>query len=107
LCFNDGVRNDRRRLTQLHDAVLKAVAVDWENGQLTVDVVRVPGGSAQVVCSGMTLLHMTRREEWGPSVFINSVQARQLPDGQTALVIEIQSGDALEVTAAEVYVTDT
>jgi hypothetical protein len=93
-------------LPRLHDAVLKAVGVDWENGLLTVDVVRVPGGPAQLVCSGMTLLRMTRREEWGPSVFVNSVQARQQADGQTTIIVEIQSGDVIEVTAAEAYVTD-
>jgi hypothetical protein len=44
---------------------------------------------------------MTRRPEWGPSVFVNGAEIQTSP-GQVVLSIEMQSGDQIRVTARSV-----
>jgi hypothetical protein len=86
-------------LPNLHDAVLERIDLRWEPGQATIELTRVPGGPLKLVASGLRGFSMTRRQEWGPSVFVNNAQARV--DGQDGIVLEIemQSGDTIIVAA--------
>jgi hypothetical protein len=91
-------------LPNLHDAVLERIEVDWERGLMTLGVTRVPGGPARIVCHAIEEFEMTRRQEWGPSAFVNDAEVCRIGPGRAKLWIEMQSGDTISVLATRVDV---
>lgn len=83
----------------LHDAVLGDVHVDWEAGTATVQFRPVPGEPLVLHAYGVLEVRLDKREPWGPSVFVNSVTSNEVSPGGEQLVIQMQSGDPLVITA--------
>jgi hypothetical protein len=91
-------------LPNLHDAVFESLEVIWEIGSVRVNVTRVPGGPAELACRRVRKLMMTRRLDWGPSVFVNKATVEADEDGNVVLRLAMQSGDDITVVAEEVVV---
>jgi hypothetical protein len=86
-------------LPNLHDAVLERIELKWEEGLVTIELTRVPGGVCTLTASGLREFTMSRRQEWGPSACVNRAEVRE--DGENGIVLEIemQSGDTITVAA--------
>jgi len=78
----------------LHDALLLHVSLDWSKGTAIFQF-RAVSGSTIAVLSGCTEMNLPRREPWGPSESVNSVEVGQPESGGILLRIEMQSGDLL------------
>jgi hypothetical protein len=84
----------------LHDAILREVRVDWGRRTCTIHLhaflspdrdaepCRIQGTSVRAVS-------VPHRSPWGESIFIN--RQSRAPDGR--YLIEVQSGDVLEIDA--------
>lgn len=87
----------------LHDSVLHTVRVDWADATCVCEISAFvePGNEAQpreLVFRCLESLELPRQQPWGPSVFIN----RALQPSPRTFQLEMQSGDVIEVVAAEV-----
>jgi hypothetical protein len=83
----------------MHDWSLLSLAIDWGSGDVRLDI-RSPEGMAVIHAAGLHELRLPRAQTWGPSVSINAVKGPTLRhDGLSCLVIEMQSGDLIEITA--------
>jgi hypothetical protein len=91
--------NTTQGLPDLHDAVLERIELKWEEGLVTIDLTRVPGGIFTLTASGLRGFTMSRLQEWGPSVFVNQADAREDDEHGIVLEIEMQSGDTITVAA--------
>jgi hypothetical protein len=90
-------------LSNLHDATLESVNLEWAEG--VVHVTFKVHGFRAVVLEAKDLFKMTcpRLGPWGPSNSVNSAEIVALADSQ-CLTIEMQSGDVLEISCREVSV---
>lgn len=90
-------------LNQLHDATLIGLEVDWASGELRCNF-RVNMGERMTVCllaRSMTCLRCPRLFPWGRSVSVNDIRMDKL-ENEILLVIEMQSGDAIEANVEDV-----
>lgn len=83
----------------LHDATLRSLKVQWEEKTccLYLLISAVTGKTAApylLEFQGMTALTMNHQESWGPS---SSILSAGTTDG--TYVLEMQSGDAIRITA--------
>ncbi len=88
----------------LHDATLRLIVFDWENGMLRLKLQTGLSESDVTIlaASGVSDVKCPRLFPWGPSCSVNSVHIQALSDGNRYLTIEIQSGDVIEVKCREV-----
>lgn len=83
----------------MHDWTLNSVTVVWRSGELRISL-QSPAGPIEVRAAGLRRLDMPRAFPWGQSVSINEVAGpTPLSGGGEQLVIEMQSGDRIEVVA--------
>ena len=80
----------------LHDATLLSVALDWEKAEVKVLVLLLGGIPATLAFHKVTAAVLHRDQPWGPSNSIN--EAKEHSAGK--YVVEMQSGDALNFSAA-------
>ena len=86
-------------LPNLHDAILERVEIAWETGVATIGFERVPGTAFVLTARGLLDFSMPRRQDWGPSVCVNSAHVQRNEAGDVLLTIEMQSGDTISVVA--------
>jgi hypothetical protein len=89
-------------LNQLHDATLDRIEVFWRIGELTLHLrafIDNKDANLEIKGQGLTALTMPRLQPWGPSDFINRVEAEEFEGGHR-LQIEMQSGDVIEASVA-------
>jgi len=87
---------------RLHDAVLDSVRFDWNDKACVITLMAFleVGRDAQpceLRFSGVTLLALPCSQPWGPSAHVNG---QTQTDGN--FVIQMQSGDEIQVTARSV-----
>jgi hypothetical protein len=92
-------------LPDLHDATLKSVHFEWENARalLTFKIAVAAHAVTVVEAEGVTILKCPRLLPWGPSSSVNSTALETLVDGQS-LIVEMQSGDVIEIRCREVAI---
>jgi hypothetical protein len=84
-------------LPDLHDATLKRVDFEWDSATVRLLFKTGPDSSMTIIeADGVTRLKCPRLLPWGPSNSVNSTALEMSNDGQI-LMIEMQSGDTLEV----------
>ena len=81
-----------------HDAFLVRLRVEWNSGCVVLEL-ETPSGRAELHLDGVRELVVPRRQPWGPSSYVNLVEF-----SPGAVVVEMQSGDRLEVDCAAVHV---
>ena len=87
----------------MHDWILVSVAMDWSEGSGTINFANNKNEKHFIRLEGLAELKMPRREEWGPSKYVNEVETPvKLDNGNFYCSIEIQSGDKIEIEAASI-----
>lgn len=79
------------RLSDLHDATLEHVTVDWNTGEVVLEV-KTQEGSQTFKFEEIVGLELPRKHPWGPSVSINEIR-----DTPESCEIEMQSGDRIVI----------
>ena len=77
----------------LHDATLVRLELAWESGEVTFHLRTGNNPNFRLRVVEVTALTATRHFEWGPSASVNTVTV-----SNDAVVMEMQSGDAITVT---------
>jgi hypothetical protein len=86
----------------MHDWTLSRLAIDWAKKTVWI-VVSWRQREMHIIARGLLDLHVPCREEWGPSVSINSITGPERKDkNEWFLAIEMQSGDLITVLAEEI-----
>ena len=92
-------------IPDLHDAVLERITVDWSRKLVRIIVTAVPGGLVMISAKGFRAIDVPRREPWGASDFVNGVVVNELEDSGISIVVEMQSGDRIELICDRFAVT--
>lgn len=87
----------------MHDGIFDEVRVNWSDrtAVLLVRLFLVQGERArrcEIRCTSVRAIRVPHRDPWGPSVFINDHE--RSPEG--LYLIEMQSGDVIEIEADQV-----
>lgn len=94
-------------LTSLHDATLLEITCDWAQARVTFSLQTEPSVRRDLIVKGVTALHLTRLEPWGPSRSVNLVSwGRREANTLADLSVEMQSGDLIKVAATEFTLTE-
>ena len=93
-----------RQVETMHDWTFLSVSVDWKAG--TARLAFIPFGDGDepkhIVATGLSDLRLPRKLPWGRSVSVNSSKGPILIDGGGyRLSIEMQTGDQIEIVAAQ------
>lgn len=85
----------------LHDATVESLTIDWGKKEARVHIRRGwPSEDETLVFHGLARFSTTRVDEWGPSNCILRMTEHPREHG-CGFVIEIQSGDILDIEAAD------
>ncbi len=95
-------------LPKFHDATLKHVDLQWETATVSLTLKVGPHESdIEIVrAQGVTDLHCPRQLPWGRSNSVNEATVNSSPTGKK-LILEMQSGDVIEIHCAEVALEPT
>ncbi len=76
--------------------------VDWEAGTAEIRLGH-QGIDVTAIASGLRTLDVSRKQPWGPSIWVNkTIGPTRTDDGLVKLVIEMQSGDAIVLVAERI-----
>ena len=84
------------RFSDLHDGIFVGLELDWAPAECRATIRRHDGDTV-LRWRGVTSVQLTQLNPWGPSASVNSLE--QVSDSR--YVLELQSGDALQVDATE------
>jgi hypothetical protein len=84
-------------LPNLHDSILNSIHLDWESGDLRVQIEGHDFDLA-VLAYSLTSLECPRHHPWGPSFYIKNAILED-GNGSESLTIEMQSGDLIKIEA--------
>jgi hypothetical protein len=83
----------------MHDWTLRGLAVDWIKGTVRLEL-SSSGGARVLAAEGLKSALVPRQYPWGPSSSINGYRGPvRTEEGTFRLVIEMQSGDVIELVA--------
>jgi len=90
--------------SNMHDWMLENVEVDWPSGCVSL---RLSGYNehANIIAQKFLSVIVPKKENWGPSVSVNTMKWTKLDNGATVLSIEMQTGDVVEITAGSIDVS--
>lgn len=83
-----------------HDATLRRLPCDWAAARVSIELTTADR-DVVIEATGLSRLEVNHREEWGPSVSVNTVLRRN-----HRLDIEMQSGDMITVEALRFTLPD-
>lgn len=87
----------------MHDWTFVTLMVEWAEGLVTFTFRNSSGTEVFLIAEGLVNLKIPKREAWGQSISINEVEGPiLLENGNSYLVIEIQSGDKIELEARSI-----
>lgn len=81
----------------LHDALLAAIYIRWEDARCDLRLRPVGLPSHLLVFEGFTNIELPRRESWGQSSSVNSL----MQPHEGLFEIELQSGDTIRIEASD------
>jgi hypothetical protein len=85
----------------MHDWTLLSILVYWRSRLVELKFRDLSSQEIVVGVEGLLELHVPRRDEWGPSVSVNNVTGpARLPNGNQRLIIQMQSGDSIDIEAS-------
>lgn len=86
----------------MHDWILNKVAFEWKLARVVLELNDLASAVRALVADGVTKLSDPRKNAWEPSVSVNEVhEIEELPSGLKQLKIEMQSGDVIQIVAAQ------
>lgn len=91
----------------MHDWTLTKIIYEWEHDGLCRIFFRDRASKDRSVeAHQVSALSIPRKEEWGPSISVNSVTYKRSKDHQE-MNIEMQSGDVINVIASVIQICET
>lgn len=93
----------------LHDATLKHISVEWDEGicEVTLSLSSAPSRTAVVSVIGLRNLVLPRMAPWGASNSVNRAFLMLHDSGQSStLQIEMQSGDTILIEASSITIME-
>ena len=85
----------------MHDWTLLGLSIDWTKGTARIELWS-SGGARVLTAAGLKSAVVPRASPWGPSSSINGYCGPvRTEDGTSRLVVEMQSGDVIEIVADE------
>jgi len=91
----------------MHDWTLLGLSIDWAAGTARLDL-KSSAGPETLTAIGLKSAIAPRRFPWGPSCSVNGCRGPiQTADGATQLVVELQSGDEIELIADQFVMPGT
>ena len=92
----------------MHDWSFVSLFMEWGIGKATITLKDNNSADVFLVADGLADLKVPRREEWGKSISVNDIIGpTALPNGNSYIVIEIQSGDRIEIEAKSISLPNT
>lgn len=91
--------------SQLHDATLEQVNVDWRSGMTNLHVKLSSAAPpncayADIMFEGVSMIVCPRRMPWGRNYQINVITITAREDNSQIIQIEMQSGDIIVIECA-------
>lgn len=87
----------------IHDWSLVDIHIDWMQSILKVQLKNNQSEDVTLIAEKLKNFHITHHNEWGKSISINQVlDFSILENGNSRIIIEIQSGDLFEVEAEKI-----
>jgi hypothetical protein len=85
----------------MHDWIFEKASVDWKEAVARLEF--NAGGKLKVVRAiGLSDMHLSRQLSWGESIYVNVCKGpTKLQSGGYGLAIEMQTGDIIELVAAQ------
>jgi hypothetical protein len=84
----------------MHDWTLVTLSFDWKGACVTLTLRNPKSESVLLKAEGVIRLLVPKRDEGGRSISVNDVTGpTRQPDGTEVLLIEMQSGDVIEIVA--------
>lgn len=85
----------------MHDWTLVSISFDWKVASATLELRNPKSETVLLIAKGVIQLLVPKRDEWGRSSSVNAVSGpTRQQDGIDLLLIEMQSGDVIEILAA-------
>jgi hypothetical protein len=124
-CLPIVISMDLEDFNGLHDAQLDRIFIEWEAARVAFEFTYDLAAAAQLPLAGTPWppdgrregatqvrlvahefadLHVSRREPWGPSHWVNSVRRIASASGGLLVEVEMQSGDVIQVECARLEV---
>jgi hypothetical protein len=82
----------------MHDWSLETITVNWKARTASL-LLRGSRGHAALTARGLQELHVPMALEWGPSVSVNKIDGPSANGDHQKLLLEMQSGDTIEIIA--------
>ena len=95
---------------ELHDAILKHIKIDWEQGVLSLElelhesIRQELAPELSLVFYGFKEMRCPRNFPWAPSDSVNGVEVQLYQDNFKKCNIEMQSGDVISIIAEKISV---
>ncbi len=90
----------------MHDWILIDIVVEWENQRVVLKF-DTTAGHKELVAKNFSKLMVPRNDEWGPSDCVNETTGPvSLNDVTSRFLIEMQSGDVIELEAQSIILPD-
>ena len=87
----------------MHDWVFNSIEVNWHSGLSLIGVTDRKSINREIIIHEIIYFSMSRRFEWGESTNINRISLEEKGGGEGHnLVIEMQSGDTIEIIANKI-----
>ena len=85
------------QIQDLHDSTFERLSFDWEQSRLQLFFGPVDGSGQPegMAVTGLREFQMTKKNPWGPSIYVNGGEVVQESELQRVR-IEMQSGDLLD-----------
>ena len=85
----------------MHDWTLLSILVHWRSRLVELKFRDLNSQEVIIGVEGFLELRVPRRDEWGPSVSVNNVTGpKRQPNGNQRLIIQMQSGDSIDIEAS-------
>ena len=85
----------------MHDWVFNSIEVNWHSGLSLISLTDRKSINREIIIQGIINFSLSRRFEWGESISINKTLLKEKGEGYN-LVIEMQSGDTIEIIANKI-----
>jgi hypothetical protein len=86
----------------MHDWVLVSINLSWASAKVEIEFVDSESKRRKMVAEDLSFINIPRRSPWGGSVSVNEVSRETVEENRVRLLIEIQSGDVIELEAGSI-----
>ena len=86
----------------MHDWVLVSINLIWASATVEIEFLDSESKIKKMVAEDLSFIKIPKSSPWGESVSVNEVSRETVEQNRVRLLIEIQSGDVIELEAGYV-----